>query len=202
MGTALTGEVQRQKVKMGWGWQSELRVRPGAWGPCREEGHCRVMRRADAQELDVRSALQIGHKTVSGDNSYYGQGPQFTFFKGLGLKFPKNLRGLNGLQVKKFLMSKWHIFGRPVPNPFSSQIYSSKTISQLRFSGKAFNKWQTLVSEDEFKSKDQIRDISRIVWMKKRPHPKPDKPRGGLNSGLTNSETESNLTGWSDIETS
>ena len=36
---------------------------------------------------------------------------------------------------------------------------------------------------------------------KKGPHTKPDKLRGGLYSGLTNSETESNHIGWFEVKT-
>ena len=32
-------------------------------------------------------------------------------------------------------------------------------------------------------------------------HTKPDQLRGGLHGGLTNSETESNHIGWSEIKT-
>ena len=37
-----------------------------------------------------------------------------------------------------------------------------------------------------------------IIWTKKGSHTKPDKLKGGLHGGLTNSETESNHVGWSE----
>lgn len=37
-----------------------------------------------------------------------------------------------------------------------------------------------------------------VLWIKKGPHTKHDKLRGGLHGGLTNSETEHNHKGWSE----